>query len=159
MQCAITKDPKKWWSFKFKGPAFRHEIGVGLTNGWIVWASKGYPAGRNPDITIFRKELKQILLNLGEMAIADKGYRGEPEVIDRPDAGSLEWQEKKKLARSRHETVNGRIKKFNVMGNKFRHDMDLHDVCFDAVVVIVQLNIENGEPLFEVDITAGDDEE
>ena len=57
----------------------------------------------------------------------------------------------KAWCRSRHETVNKRMKQFNVLKNCFRHDIEKHGYCFDAIAVITQLAIaKGGEPLFPV---------
>ena len=56
-----------------------------------------------------------------------------------------------KVARSRHETANKRIKQFSVISGVFRHDVDLHGLCFHAVANITQLAIRRNEPLFQVD--------
>ena len=54
-------------------------------------------------------------------------------------------------ARHRHEMVNERLKNFNVLANDFRHSLEKHSACFRAVAVIAQLNIENGENLWQVE--------
>ena len=56
------------------------------------------------------------------------------------------------VVRRRQETANKRIKQFRVLGKEpFRHDLSFHGDCFKACVVLTQLAIENGHPLFEVD--------
>ena len=40
-----------------------------------------------------------------------------------------------------HEGINGKLKKFAVLENRFRHDLDLHGKCFFAVVALVQLGM------------------
>ena len=55
-----------------------------------------------------------------------------------------------KIARSRHETVNKRLKQFGILKNVYRHKLNKHQVVFSAVAVIVQLEIQNGMPLFHV---------
>jgi predicted hydrolase (HD superfamily) len=52
-------------------------------------------------------------------------------------------------ARARHETVNRRFKQLDCL-KCFRHDKQLHVHCLNAVAVITQLAIENGEPLYHV---------
>ena len=133
---------KGWFSFKFKTAGLRYEVGVNIMTGDIVWIEGPHPAGKMPDITIFRLRLKHVLPD-GEKVIADKGYRGEPNkvVIDHPDAQKV---------RSRHETVNRRFKQFNILGRTFRHSPDLHQAVFIAVAVIVQLGMEES-PLYQVE--------
>ena len=143
-----------YYSFKFRGPAMRYELGIGIQSGYIVWASRGYKAGANPDITIFRKGgLKDLLLEAGEKTVADLGYRGEPELIDVPNEGSADYRVQMAYARARHETCNKRLKNFNCLKERFRHSIDYHNVCFDAVLVVTQLSLQNGEPLFDVEFS------
>lgn len=51
---------------------------------------------------------------------------------------------------ARGENVFRRIKSFDVMGGRFRHDLALHHIYFFAVVNIVQIAIECGDKLPEV---------
>ena len=143
--------PKSWYSFKFRGPGLRYELGLGVFTGKIVWISGPWRAGRFPDITIFRSGgLRGRLITAGEKAVADKGYRGEPDTIDLPDEGSESHQAYKKEARSRHEHCNRRFKQFQCLGQRFRHKIDFHRECFKAVVVLTELSLENGEPLWDI---------
>jgi hypothetical protein len=83
--------------------------------------------------------------------IADRGYRGEEGVVATPNIhDSLETSNFKKRARARHETFNKRIKNFKIIAGPFRHSLDRHSVAFEAVCVLVQYDIENGHPLFEI---------
>ena len=80
--------------------------------------------------------------------IADKGYRGEAEHIVTPTGDrSLDLGGP---VRGRHETVNKRFKQFGILRRIFRHNVNKHQPAFAAVVVITQLSLENGEPLFAV---------
>ncbi len=54
-------------------------------------------------------------------------------------------------ARSRHETLNGRLKNWGILEKVHRHDITVHGTVFYACAVITQLAIANGEPLFEVE--------
>ena len=62
---------------------------------------------------------------------------------------------------TRHETFNSRMKVFDVLDSRFRHrghprDKSVtgsevkHKWCFDAVLVICQLQMECGYPIFRV---------
>ena len=51
------------------------------------------------------------------------------------------------LDRSRHERLNGILKQWNILKNFYRHDLRKHQYVFEAVAVIVQLEIENGKVL------------
>lgn len=148
-RCMNQNDGNNWFSFKFRGPAVKYEIAIGILTGKIAWISKMY-RGAVHDITIFRENLLHMLLADDEKAVADKGYRGEPATIDLPDEGSIEWQRQKARARARHETCNRRFKTWNAIGTQFRHNINFHQACFHAVATITELQIENGKPLFEL---------
>ena len=57
---------------------------------------------------------------------------------------------KQSRARARHETFNSKIKNFAYLDNRFRHGMDKHKMCFEALCVIAQYQLENGSPLFDI---------
>ena len=141
---------RSWISHKFKKPAVRYEIGISIQSGDIVWVNGPWRAGRYPDITIFRLGgLKDLLFECGERAEADKGYCGEPSVIDLPNEGPFEMLLAKKKARMRHETCNKRFKNWACLNTSFRHGVDLHSDCMYAVAVLTQLTIEDTKPLFD----------
>ena len=54
-------------------------------------------------------------------------------------------------ARGRHETVNGRIKRWGAMAQRFRHHRDKHSMVFEAVVAIEQMKIMHGDTPYQVD--------
>ncbi len=53
--------------------------------------------------------------------------------------------------RARHETLNRRLKNWGILSQVYRHDIMWHGDVFRACVVVTQLTIKNGEPLFEVE--------
>lgn len=142
---------KGWYSHKFHGPGVRYEVGVGIQRGDIVCVNGPFPCGTWSDIMIFRDKLKGIL-DRGERVEADSGYGGEIMHIDLPHQarGSKVWKKKKVCVRARHETVNGRFKDWGILRKIYIHHLGKHHIVFHAVVVITQLGIENGRPLFHV---------
>jgi hypothetical protein len=60
-------------------------------------------------------------------------------------------RQQKSVVRSRHETLNKRLKQWHVLHDTFRHDLEKHSSVFRAVDVITQVAIEHGEPLFSVE--------
>ena len=54
-------------------------------------------------------------------------------------------------ARSCHETFNSRLKNWSILERVYRQDITMHGTVFYACVVITQLSVANGEPLFEVE--------
>lgn len=88
----------------------------------------------------------------GFLAVADKAYRGEPgkvshnaNPLDDPETVAL-----KNRIRARQETFFARVKSFKVIENRFGHKpvLDKHKLCFEAVSVLVQYDIDLGNPLF-----------
>ncbi len=53
--------------------------------------------------------------------------------------------------RARHELLNGRLKKWGILSQVYRHDIMWHGDVFRACAVVTQLTYKNGEPLFEVE--------
>ncbi len=135
---------------------FKYKVGLCIQTGWICWINGPFPAGTYPDITIFRLGLKQLLLG-NEMVEADGGYRGD-EKVRHPGIGynGDREEQQKQDARSRHETVNERMKNFACLNEGFRHyvalhDMTKHKICFEVCAIITQLHIATIEPLYGVD--------
>lgn len=135
----------KWFSHKFRGSGLRYEIGLCIRTGHIVWANGGYPCGEFSDLKLAR-EAYVLSVNVGELTLADKGYKDDIFFL-LPSEQNSSYH---KLIMSRHETVNKRIKQFNILKMPFRNNLEKHPSVFHAVVNITQLIIENGEPLFSV---------
>ena len=91
-----------------------------------------------------------------EVVEADDGYQGEdPLKCLIPKFCNLfdndEMQEARYRAGSRHETCNKRFKQFHILQDTFRNDIEKHAYAFRAIVVLTQLSLKRGEPLFEVE--------
>jgi DDE superfamily endonuclease len=139
---------KNWYSHKHHKPCVAYEIAVHLQSSRIVWVSGPHFAGET-DLVIFRKEggLKDRIPD-GFKIIGDKGYvRGEEIVSVNNRLDSVPVKIFKRLARARHEDVNGRLKRFDILSDRFRHNVTKHKIAFEAVCVLVQYNFENGHPL------------
>jgi hypothetical protein len=155
----------QFFSHKFKEAAYDYEIAISIFENKVVWAAGPYPAGTN-DITVFRRKLKAKILEsrvqsgVQHRAIGDKGYRGESDVLSVPSSqDTKEVREFKKRVLSRHETLNGRMKCFDCLDERFRHNGHprrkevsgaevKHKWCFNSALVTCQLQLENGFPLF-----------
>jgi hypothetical protein len=127
----------------------RYEIGLCIQTGHIVWKNGPFPCGKYPDLKISRLGVVE-LLNEGEMILADGGYRDGGQYHDTPTGYNTLGQRMKKVARARHETVNSRIRYFNILNHQFRGDRNKHWMVFHAIVNITQLGIEEGHSLFQV---------
>lgn len=143
-----SKNPA-YYSHKFNNPALTYELGVHIFENKLVWISERSPASTH-DITVYRSNLKG-KIPAGKRVIADNAYRKESNTVSAPNSQDADELRKfKSRARARHETLNGRLKFFKCLSERFRHGVEKHQVCFEAVCVIVQYQMENGSPLFDV---------
>lgn len=137
----------QWYSHKFKGPGLRYEIGICINTGDIVWVNGGYPCGCYSDLKLAREGYTDAV-NIGELTMADKGYN-DPNYFILPTSSNSDAHN---LVMARHETVNKRIRQFNILKNVFRNSIHNHQNIFFAIVNLTQLMIENGNPLFSLNI-------
>lgn len=134
-----------YFSHKFKAAGLRYEIGLCLRTGEIVWAHGGYPCGAYPDLRLAR-EMFVTFLEPGERTMADRGYNDATYFI----LPTIENSYRHKVIMGRHETVNKRIRQFDILNKKFHHDKSLHGKCFHAVINLTQLTLKYEEPLFSI---------
>jgi hypothetical protein len=143
---------RKQMSHKFKHGALKYEIAVCNYYSQICWVS-GPHAGGKHDLTIFREGLKQKIVD-GKRVNVDRGYRSsraDERMLSIPNAcDSKLLCNFKSRSRLRGETFNGRLKKYEILNQTFRHGREKHSFAFLAVVVTMQYRMDNGEPLFEV---------
>lgn len=131
-----------------------YEIGVAIFRDEICWLFGPNPSGRGDNVGFVEDGLRDKIAD-GKKAVADKGYNTRDEVakskLALPNSRSHPAVDKfKSRARCRHESVNGRIKSFGSMAQMWRHGIDKHQMAFEAVVVTIQYQLENGAFLFEV---------
>lgn len=90
-------------------------------------------------------------LEANERVEADDGYvAGDPDHCKTPYT-AFHPDEKKAMRRrvmGRQEAVNKKLRDWQILKRVFRHDMSKHSSVFGAVIVLTQLKIENGEPLY-----------
>ena len=146
----MSRDPA-FFSHKSNSAGLNYELAISVFSNQLVWMSGPHPAGRS-DIQVFRQEdgLKD-KIPAGKKLIADNGYCGERSIISTPN--SQDPQPVRKLkgrACSRHEAFNGKIKNFSALAEPFRHGINKHKIAFEAICIIVQYQLENGSPLFDV---------
>jgi hypothetical protein len=80
----------------------------------------------------------------GKRGIADSGFRGEPKKLSiSREQDTAEVSEMKRRAKSRQETVFSRLKTSKFYAMCFA-------IAFEACCVLIQYDMENGHPLFEV---------
>jgi hypothetical protein len=85
-----------------------------------------------------------------ECAEVDRGYQGDNKLKNPNIAQSRRDRIQKSKVRARHEIVNGRLKKFSIIDDVFRHPRARHGNAFAAVAVVVQLGFELHEHLYDV---------
>ena len=62
-------------------------------------------------------------------------------------------------AKARQESMHKILKSYNILKNRFYHGknthkkMEMHKMVVEAILVITQYSIENGHPLFDVQMT------
>ena len=140
---------RKFYSHKFKGPGLRYELGICIKTGHIVWYHGPFPCGAFPDLKIFQLKLK-VCLRLGEKVIADKGYKGDQSVCTPLDSKNEEHEKSMAICRARHETINRRLKQWQCLQQVWRHDRDKHELVFQAVCSLTEIELENTRPPFQV---------
>lgn len=140
------------FSHKFNHGALKYEIALSIFRPQCVWISGPHPGGKH-DLAIFREGLKG-KIRPGKLVIADRGYttsRVDEKMMSTPEElDSQALKNFKSRARQRHETFNGRLKKFQVLSDTFRHGQDKHKLAFEAVCVIAQYKMENGFQVYAV---------
>ena len=140
---------EKWFSHKFKHAGLRYEIAVNIKTGWIVWVNGPFAAGSYDDLTIFRSALLQELMP-GERVETDQGYRGEIACSRPSDYVTDEEKWMKSKAMARHENINGRLKRFNILTHRYRGDRNRHGDFVRAIAAIVQFDIRSGFGVYQV---------
>lgn len=158
--CRINKprtDPgKKWYSKKLNKPGLLYELGVAIWSNRLVWINGPFLPGEDTDLTVFRKPggLKEHI-PAGKKAIADRLYSCEREKISTRNPFDAEDVKKfKSRVSARHETFNARLKNIGILNQAFRHGrggkaVAKHKTVFEAICVITQYDLENGQPLFD----------
>ena len=141
---------KKQCSKKFNHGAVKYEIAMSVYRPKCVWINGPFRGGLH-DLEVFRAGLKA-KMPAGKVAIVDRGYRtseaDEVGVFSYPDnMDSKELGNFKSRARLRHEGFNGRLKHFGSLCQTFCHGFDNHKFVFEAVVVIIQYQMDNGTQL------------
>jgi hypothetical protein len=105
------------------------------------------------DKTMLKRSGVLDLLKNGKVAIVDRGY------INEENRHKLSWPNPhdskavnnfKARARLRHESFNGRMCCFDILSHEFRQSEEKHGIAFLAVATIVQYQMDNGSPLYDV---------
>jgi hypothetical protein len=143
-----SKNPA-YYSHKFRQSALAYEVALSVFQNKCVSLNGPYPASTS-DGTIFKNGIRD-KIPVGRRAIVDNGYKGEEPKYSKPNPLDSEGLRRfKGRVRSRQECFNSRLKAFQCLKQDFRHGEEKHKMCFEAVAVICQYQLENGSPLFDV---------
>ncbi len=146
---------REQYSQKFNHGALKYEIALSVQRSKCVHISGPFRGGLG-DVDMFRKGGLKEKLSANKYAIADRGYRSKFDddrkvlSLPNPKYDSKELNNFKSRARLRHETFNGRLKFFSSLSQTYHHRLNNHKHVFEAVVVIVQYQMDNGKELFSV---------
>jgi hypothetical protein len=150
-KCAASKG-NLFGCHKFAGKsALRYKL-RGDIAGNSVWVKGPYPTGAWNDIKIFNSVLSHCL-EPGECVEANNGYVGHADKIKCPnnDCNLVENLGMQGTARSCHKRLNGCLENWVILEKVYHHNITVHGTVFFACVVITQLTIANGKPLFKVE--------
>lgn len=122
----------------------QYKVDVAIGTGYLIRVHDLFPCRAFNDLAIHHLEVKNATRS-GERAVADGGYRDETcSISQNPE--SVSWG----FVRARHGAVNKRLKHFNVLSHRFRHNFKLYSKCCFEVANITQLLIMNGEANFNI---------
>ena len=152
----VRRHPKNF-SYKHNIAGLNYLIVLSLWTQAIWYASAGDPASTH-DMTAIQKEFVDMVPD-GCRVVGDSAFGGKTEAEKQIFSveNTLDCEEVKELkarAKSRHESINSRLKVYKCLRMKGRHGVDKHKKCFAACVVLIQYAIEDpspaGESLFEI---------
>lgn len=136
-----------WYSHKFHIAALRYELCVGHKCGNIVWVYGPFPCGSWPDTKVYKSRLMSKLTK-HDLVVADRGYNHT--TCTAPNNIASSHRHIRSQIRARHEVCSQRLKRFNILAHKFRHNIHLHGSVFHACAKITFIAIRDEEPLFEL---------
>ena len=138
---------------KYNGPGIKYEVGICIRTGHIVWINGPFKAGEMNDLQVFKLMLEGLLYEW-EFIEVDSGYRGNDKYKIPKHRIDTQERKDKLVVCARHKVVNGRLRLYSVITNKFHHCqggkanmIKKHGACFAAVAVIMQLKLLNEEGL------------
>ncbi|KAJ3280198.1 hypothetical protein HDU76_009248 [Blyttiomyces sp. JEL0837] len=141
---------KGLYSHKFHHAGYRYQVATALGISAIVLVAGGLPCGSWSDMKMARQFVFP-LLEEGEWIAADRGYRGDRRIISYVSgtgAAVRRHNENIKNMKARHETVNKRLKDFNILVVPFRGDIGRHNIVFAAVAEVTNIKLRR-EPLMD----------
>jgi len=157
---AILIKDKDWYSHKSSGPGVAYNVAMHIWESKIIHVSEGIRKASVHDKTIYMEEGGLMSKTRpGANGLGDNGFRQKKKDLEKGEAklpmnfsSSHNTPKVRKFearAKTRQETLYGRVNVFACM-NKWRHDVDKHCIAFNAILVILQYQFDNGHPLFDV---------
>ena len=148
---------RKACSHKFNSCAAKCLIALSVHKAKCVLMAGPFDGGVGDLEMMELSGLKELLIRLQKKAILDRGFFSrdpvERETHCHPsEIDSKELHNFKSRVRLRHETFNRRLAHFEALSNTFRHGTEKHEMAFEAIVVIVQCQMDNGSPIFTAQI-------
>ena len=125
----------RWWTHKFNGAGLRYEIAICIQTGECVWINGPIAPCYWTDDKIAKEKGLWDCLGPGEKFLADGVYTGWR--AETPTGHNNYDQYMKAVARARHETFNGRLKRFGVLTQKFRHGVEKHGPVTHAIAFTI----------------------
>ena len=113
-----------------------------------MWINGPFRGGKS-EKTIYNEGLA-LKMKEGKLVVCDGGLQGCPNTTIPNRREPKEIRRFKALIRCRHETYNGRLKGFGILGQTFRFKPEQHVHAFTAVCVLLQYQLELGKPLFDL---------
>jgi hypothetical protein len=131
----------------------QYELMVDAYRPKIVWTNGPFRGGEH-DKSIFMSALCAKIPE-GKLIITDRVYRSKdaPETnkkLSLPNlSDSKELNNFKARQKSRHEGLNGKLKKYQALDATYHHPHASHGFIFDAICTMVQYAMDHGSPIFD----------
>jgi len=150
----FAQDSKRF-SHKHKHAGMTHELGVSVKESRLTWMNGPFKSWDSDRKNFRNKGLRDKLLAIKKRGIADGGYTGHPKELSTPNSHDSKIVRMfKSRALKRHEKFNNKIKVYKAIKERFRHAEDGFAVCFEAICVLCQHDMENGAPLYNIYVGA-----
>lgn len=145
----LHKD-KKQFDRKGGKAGVTYEVALPLFENTVMWFNGPFQPNDGGDAAIFKEGGLQEKIPTGKKVIADKIYKGFDKVALHNSLDTEIVREFKARARSRQESINARLKSFEILHNRFRHGVKNHQPYARAVMVLCVFALENGSPLYNI---------
>lgn len=142
---------KEYYSHKFNSAGLSYEIALSLWSDRCIWVNGPFKAGTS-DLAIYKQPNGlHSVIPMGKKVIADDGYKCSDEKLctSNPE-DTVAVKKFKRRAKLRQESFNGKVKAFHCLSERFNRSLHRHKFAFDAVCVIVQMQLENGSVLYDI---------